>query len=217
MFFFRNALSVEVLLHSHFNCLFRQNHFTDIGFDDRTIIIWDQELSTNNMFCYEDCNRIHISLVDHNLKGVQPYSPKLCRDLIAVMVYGGIDSCVSAAESMKKSASLSAKILRTAVVVMEAKPHSAYNILDCRSEGEFPILESLTTLRCCETFSMERLELLGDSVLKYTMSCLLFLKYPEKHEGQLSARRSLAICNASLYKFRTYCQLQVTLSVNLSK
>nr|POF06045.1 endoribonuclease dicer like 3 [Quercus suber] len=29
------------------------------------------------------------------------------------------------------------------------------------------ILEALTTLRCCESFSMERLELLGDSVLKY--------------------------------------------------
>ncbi|TYJ02321.1 hypothetical protein E1A91_A13G219900v1 [Gossypium mustelinum] len=29
------------------------------------------------------------------------------------------------------------------------------------------ILEVLTTLRCCESFSMERLELLGDSVLKY--------------------------------------------------
>ncbi|GAB2213386.1 hypothetical protein Drorol1_Dr00021423 [Drosera rotundifolia] len=58
------------------------------------------------------------------------------------------------------------------------------------------------------TFSMKRLELLGDSVLKYTMSCLLFLKYPEKHEGQLSARCSSAVCNASLCKFRTYCQLQ---------
>ncbi|TYH36047.1 hypothetical protein ES332_D13G237300v1 [Gossypium tomentosum] len=29
------------------------------------------------------------------------------------------------------------------------------------------ILEALTTLRCCESFSMERLEFLGDSVLKY--------------------------------------------------
>ncbi|GAB2250760.1 hypothetical protein Droror1_Dr00017010 [Drosera rotundifolia] len=70
------------------------------------------------------------------------------------------------------------------------------------------ILEALTTLRCCETFSMERLELLGDSVLKYSMSCHLFLKYPEKHEGQLSARRSSVVCNASLHKFGSDRKLQ---------
>ncbi|GMN63272.1 hypothetical protein TIFTF001_032343 [Ficus carica] len=62
------------------------------------------------------------------------------------------------------------------------------------------ILEALTTLRCCESFSMERLELLGDSVLKYVTSCHLFLKYPNKHEGQLSSRRSAAVCNANLHK-----------------
>lgn len=70
------------------------------------------------------------------------------------------------------------------------------------------ILEALTTLRCCESFSMERLELLGDSVLKYAVSNHLFLKYPEKHEGQLSAQRSLAVCNATLHKRGTDCQLQ---------
>ncbi|KAF7134712.1 hypothetical protein RHSIM_Rhsim08G0003600 [Rhododendron simsii] len=62
------------------------------------------------------------------------------------------------------------------------------------------ILEAISTLRCSESFSMERLELLGDSVLKYAVSCHLFLKYPEKHEGQLSSQRSLAVCNATLYK-----------------
>ncbi|XP_057957753.1 endoribonuclease Dicer homolog 3a [Malania oleifera] len=70
------------------------------------------------------------------------------------------------------------------------------------------ILEALTTLRCCEDFSMERLELLGDSVLKYAVSCHLFLKYPEKHEGQLSARRSWAVCNSTLHKVGTDCNLQ---------
>ncbi|PSS19311.1 Endoribonuclease Dicer 3a like [Actinidia chinensis var. chinensis] len=61
------------------------------------------------------------------------------------------------------------------------------------------ILEAITTLRCTESFSMERLELLGDSVLKYAVSCHLFLKYPKKHEGQLSTRRSWAVCNATLH------------------
>ncbi|KAF5743147.1 Ribonuclease III putative isoform 1 [Tripterygium wilfordii] len=84
--------------------------------------------------------------------------------------------------------------------------------ISCRScDFRIPsslILEALTTLRCCEDFSMERLELLGDSVLKYAVSCHLYLRCPEKHEGQLSARRSLAVCNATLYKLGTDCKLQ---------
>ncbi|KAL7001836.1 Endoribonuclease Dicer 3a [Sarracenia purpurea var. burkii] len=70
------------------------------------------------------------------------------------------------------------------------------------------ILEAITTLRCTESFSMERLELLGDSVLKYSLSCHLFLKYPKKHEGQLSARRSWAVSNSTLHKLGTACNLQ---------
>ncbi|KAJ3678564.1 hypothetical protein LUZ60_002367 [Juncus effusus] len=64
----------------------------------------------------------------------------------------------------------------------------------------FLILEALTTLRAAEDFSFERLELLGDSVLKYTVSCHLFLKYLDKHEGQLTSRRCQLICNATLHR-----------------
>ncbi|KAG6599127.1 Endoribonuclease Dicer-like 3a, partial [Cucurbita argyrosperma subsp. sororia] len=70
------------------------------------------------------------------------------------------------------------------------------------------ILEALTTLGSCESFSFERLELLGDSVLKYAVSCHLFLKFPEKHEGQLSSRRQQVICNATLHALGTKCKLQ---------
>ncbi|XP_047170030.1 endoribonuclease Dicer homolog 3a isoform X2 [Vigna umbellata] len=70
------------------------------------------------------------------------------------------------------------------------------------------ILEALTTLRCSENFSMERLELLGDSVLKYVVSCHLFLKYPKNHEGHLSAKRSLAVCNSTLHKLAIERKLQ---------
>uniref|UniRef100_A0A7N0U744 Uncharacterized protein n=1 Tax=Kalanchoe fedtschenkoi TaxID=63787 RepID=A0A7N0U744_KALFE len=70
------------------------------------------------------------------------------------------------------------------------------------------ILEALTTLRCGESFSMERLELLGDSVLKYSVSCNIFLRYPKKHEGQLTAQRQLAICNSTLHKLGIDKKLQ---------
>ncbi|CAO2167444.1 unnamed protein product [Urochloa humidicola] len=67
--------------------------------------------------------------------------------------------------------------------------------------SSFLILEALTTLRCCEDFSMERLELLGDSVLKYAVSSHIFLTFPNKHEGQLSSKRQELICNAALHRF----------------
>ncbi|KAK1262916.1 hypothetical protein QJS04_geneDACA009520 [Acorus gramineus] len=70
------------------------------------------------------------------------------------------------------------------------------------------ILEAITTMRCCEDFSLERLELLGDSVLKYAVSSHLFLNYSKKHEGQLSSLRSQAVCNATLHKLATERNLQ---------
>ncbi|KAL0407818.1 UNVERIFIED_CONTAM: Endoribonuclease Dicer3a [Sesamum radiatum] len=69
-------------------------------------------------------------------------------------------------------------------------------------------LFTLTTLRCNETFSMERLELLGDSVLKYAVSCHLFLKYPKKHEGQLSSHRSRMFPTQLSINWETNCKLQ---------
>ncbi|KAK4774624.1 hypothetical protein SAY86_009559 [Trapa natans] len=70
------------------------------------------------------------------------------------------------------------------------------------------ILEAITTLRCNENFSMERLELLGDSVLKYTTSCHLFLKYPKMNEGQLTSLRSRVICNSNLHRLGTDHKIQ---------
>ncbi|GAA0149590.1 hypothetical protein LIER_08728 [Lithospermum erythrorhizon] len=71
------------------------------------------------------------------------------------------------------------------------------------------ILEALTTQRCNERFSLERLELLGDSVLKYAISCYLFLKYPQKHEGQLSDSRTMDVCNSNLHQLGTKQNLQI--------
>lgn len=70
-------------------------------------------------------------------------------------------------------------------------------------------MEAITTLRCCETFSLEQLELLGDSVLKYVIGCDLFLRYPKKHEGHLSDMRSTAVCNATLHRHGIRRSLQV--------
>jgi endoribonuclease Dicer len=49
-------------------------------------------------------------------------------------------------------------------------------------------------------WNYERLENLGDALLKYTVSVHLFLKFPQLHEGQLSTMRMQMISNAWLHK-----------------
>ncbi|KAK1295253.1 hypothetical protein QJS10_CPA16g00711 [Acorus calamus] len=62
------------------------------------------------------------------------------------------------------------------------------------------VLEALTTKKCQEAFSLESLETLGDSFLKYAASQQLFRSYPYHHEGLLSAKKDQMVSNIALYK-----------------
>lgn len=44
----------------------------------------------------------------------------------------------------------------------------------------------------------QRLEFLGDAVLQYVMSDLLFRKHPQEQEGGLTHQRALLVCEAAL-------------------
>nr|ASZ84523.1 putative abnormal suspensor 1 [Juniperus phoenicea] len=63
------------------------------------------------------------------------------------------------------------------------------------------ILEALTAASCQESFCYERAELLGDAYLKWVVSRCLFLKYPQKHEGQLTRMRQQTVSNVVLYQY----------------
>ncbi len=63
------------------------------------------------------------------------------------------------------------------------------------------VLEALTAASCQETFSYERAELLGDAYLKWVVSRRLFLKFPSKHEGQLTRMRQQTVSNSVLYQY----------------
>lgn len=63
------------------------------------------------------------------------------------------------------------------------------------------ILEALTAASCQETFCYERAELLGDAYLKWVVSRFLFLKHPQKHEGQLTRMRQQMVSNMVLYQY----------------
>ncbi|KAK8581994.1 hypothetical protein V6N12_072193 [Hibiscus sabdariffa] len=71
------------------------------------------------------------------------------------------------------------------------------------------VLEALTTEKCQERFSLERLESLGDAFLKFAVGRHLFLLHDSLDEGQLTRRRSNAVNNSNLLKLATRRNLQV--------
>ncbi|GLJ31492.1 hypothetical protein SUGI_0631970 [Cryptomeria japonica] len=70
------------------------------------------------------------------------------------------------------------------------------------------IMEAITSHKCLECYSYERLELLGDSFLKYATSLHLFMKYENGDEGELSSRRAVAVCNKTLHGLALHRNLQ---------
>lgn len=73
----------------------------------------------------------------------------------------------------------------------------------------FQVLEALTTERCSEHFSLERLEVLGDAFLKFAVGRHLFLLHDALDEGQLTRKRSNAVNNSNLLKLARTNNLQV--------
>ncbi|CAM8897033.1 unnamed protein product [Rhodiola kirilowii] len=71
------------------------------------------------------------------------------------------------------------------------------------------LLEALTTEKCNERISLERLEVLGDAFLKFVVGRHLFLKYAALDEGQLTRMRSNAVSNSNLYKLAIKKNLQI--------
>ncbi|KAH9654546.1 Dicer-like protein 4 [Citrus sinensis] len=71
------------------------------------------------------------------------------------------------------------------------------------------LLKALTTEKCQERFSLERLEILGDAFLKYAVGRHLFLLHDTVDEGELTRRRSNAVNNSNLLKLAARNNLQV--------
>ncbi|KAF7839618.1 dicer-like protein 4 isoform X2 [Senna tora] len=71
------------------------------------------------------------------------------------------------------------------------------------------ILEALTTEKCQERFSLERLEVLGDAFLKFAVARHFFLLNDSLHEGDLTRKRSNVVNNSNLFKLAIRRNLQV--------
>lgn len=67
-----------------------------------------------------------------------------------------------------------------------------------RFEDESLLRLALTHPSTKEAADNQRLEFLGDAVLEFAISNMLFRKYPDQQEGELTARRASLVCEETL-------------------
>ncbi|CAG8574135.1 14728_t:CDS:2 [Acaulospora morrowiae] len=106
-----------------------------------------------------------------------------------------------------KEFSIRASIFRSALMLpaIFTRIDSQLLTIDLRQRLELPVnddllLEALTTPSANMEMNYERLETLGDSVLKFFVTIRLYVMFPDKHEGQLHCQRIRIICNRELYR-----------------
>nr|XP_045626168.1 endoribonuclease Dicer-like isoform X1 [Procambarus clarkii] len=81
----------------------------------------------------------------------------------------------------------------------------------------FVIVQALTLCAAHDNMDLERLEVLGDTFLKFITAEYLYLKETEHHEGRLSLRRGKLVCNRTLYSLAKSRKIpQKIQSINLT-
>ncbi|XP_028190186.1 dicer-like protein 4 isoform X5 [Glycine soja] len=95
------------------------------------------------------------------------------------------------------------------LVAIELKHMLSSSFPEAAEISAIRVLEALTTEKCQERFSLERLEVLGDAFLKFAVARHFFLMHDSLHEGDLTKRRSNAVNNSNLFKLAIKRNLQV--------
>nr|XP_043623396.1 dicer-like protein 4 isoform X2 [Erigeron canadensis] len=98
--------------------------------------------------------------------------------------------------------------LESTLVAIELRHRLSASFSEGSKVSAERILEALTTERCNERFSLERLEVLGDAFLKFAVGRHLFVSNPSLDEGQLTRRRSNMVMNSHLFKLALSKNLQ---------
>lgn len=73
--------------------------------------------------------------------------------------------------------------------------------------------QALTCTAANEDFDYQRLETLGDTVLKFRATKFFFMALPEAHEGMISQERENCTCNKALYSVAMRCRLYLYMQV----
>ncbi|KAL9326120.1 hypothetical protein ACSQ67_006765 [Phaseolus vulgaris] len=95
------------------------------------------------------------------------------------------------------------------LVAIELKQMLSSSFPEAAEVSALRVLEALTTEKCQERFSLERLEVLGDAFLKFVVARHFFLMHDSLHEGDLTKRRSNAVNNSNLLKLAIRRNLQI--------
>ncbi|XP_052198876.1 dicer-like protein 4 isoform X2 [Diospyros lotus] len=98
--------------------------------------------------------------------------------------------------------------LESLLVAIELKDRLSASFPEGAKVTAHRVLEALTTEKCNEQFSLERLEVLGDAFLKFAVGRHLFLLHDTLDEGQLTRKRSKLVNNSNLFKLATKGKLQ---------
>ncbi|KAF5749551.1 hypothetical protein HS088_TW04G01520 [Tripterygium wilfordii] len=99
--------------------------------------------------------------------------------------------------------------LKNLLVAVELKEMLCDSFPEGAEVTALGVLEALTTEKCQERKSLERLEVLGDAFLKFAVGRHLFLMYGLHDEGELTRKRSNVVKNSNLFKLATKNNLQV--------
>ncbi|XP_017241588.1 dicer-like protein 4 isoform X3 [Daucus carota subsp. sativus] len=99
--------------------------------------------------------------------------------------------------------------LESLLVAVELKHLLSVSFPEGAEVSASRVLEALTTEKCNEHFSLERLEVLGDAFLKYAVGRRLFVLHDALDEGQLTRKRSSVVNNSNLLKLAIANRLQV--------
>jgi len=63
------------------------------------------------------------------------------------------------------------------------------------------VYQAMTLSNAEEDCSLERLEVMGDSVIKYFVTTHIFLEFPDHSDGELTGLRNLYVSNEHFRKF----------------
>lgn len=99
--------------------------------------------------------------------------------------------------------------LENLLVAIELKNTLSASFPEGAEVTAFRVLQALTTEKCNERFSLERLEVLGDAFLKFAVGRRLFLLHDVLDEGELTRKRSNAVNNSNLFKLAINRNLQI--------
>lgn len=161
-------------------------------------------LRAKQLFCLHNllCNR---KKEDSELQELDEHFVDLAPELCELKIIGfskDIGSSISLLPSVMHR-------LENLLVAIELKCILSASFSEGDKVTAHRVLEALTTEKCQERLSLERLETLGDAFLKFAVGRHFFLLHDTLDEGELTRKRSNAVNNSNLFKLASSNNLQV--------